>query len=211
MDQSKTDINQLTQQINQYATLNQQLEEQLATLNDNAKSVENVLAVVANIAEQTNLLALNAAIEAARAGEHGRGFSVVADEVRALSTRTQDSLEQISTIIKNINHASDNASEQMTKQTGSLHQVMSVTEKACENITLAAERGNQVAKAVIHLSGFSQELEHQAQNVLTNLASLDDITEQNIDNLDQITNRTAKSTEVAAEIDAMITEFRLTS
>ncbi len=107
---------QLNNEINHYATNNSQLSNGLNTLLANVDKVKSVLTVVGGIADQTNLLALNAAIEAARAGEQGRGFAVVADEVRQLAVRTQQSLGEIHQIISDIVKATQSAGDQMAAQ-----------------------------------------------------------------------------------------------
>ncbi|MGP1782777.1 methyl-accepting chemotaxis protein, partial [Shewanella frigidimarina] len=89
----------------------------VSTLEENATEINQILSTIQAIAEQTNLLALNAAIEAARAGEQGRGFAVVADEVRVLSHRTQDSTEEIRAMIATLQQNSQHAVSSMTSST----------------------------------------------------------------------------------------------
>lgn len=83
----------------------------IQSLSQSVESVGLIVDVISSIADQTNLLALNAAIEAARAGEHGRGFSVVADEVRQLAGKTQDSLNQVSQRLDQLNQASQDLTD----------------------------------------------------------------------------------------------------
>lgn len=90
----------------------------IGELSDNTAEIHKVLEVIEGIADQTNLLALNAAIEAARAGEHGRGFSVVADEVRALANRTQDSTRSIQSLIETMRGSATDAVSVMDKGRG---------------------------------------------------------------------------------------------
>lgn len=100
-------------------------------LKDEVHQITNVLGVITSIADQTNLLALNAAIEAARAGEAGRGFSVVADEVRALATRSQESTVEISKLVEGMIRSSDLSVERMyrasTTADGGIHLVQLLT------------------------------------------------------------------------------------
>jgi len=99
-------------------------------LAETSKSIESVIGVIEGISNQTNLLALNAAIEAARAGEQGRGFSVVADEVRSLSQRTQDSTQDIKIQIDQLQDTVQKTVDEMTEGTKKAQQNMSSAAKA---------------------------------------------------------------------------------
>ncbi|MEW6991974.1 methyl-accepting chemotaxis protein [Colwelliaceae bacterium 6441] len=120
------------------------LGERISAVNQIIKELESassnigqVIEVINSIADQTNLLALNAAIEAARAGEHGRGFSVVADEVRGLASRTQESTKEISTVIEDLQSKILEAGDGMT-------QGMEQTERVNQEITSSGDSMNEI-------------------------------------------------------------------
>lgn len=120
---ANTQITNMNRDIQNVAQIQQSLSDELQELSSQAQQVKGVLNIIGDIADQTNLLALNAAIEAARAGEHGRGFAVVADEVRKLAERTQESLSQINRTISTIVNAIISTSDKMEKSTDSVLRV----------------------------------------------------------------------------------------
>ncbi|MDR2905842.1 MAG: methyl-accepting chemotaxis protein, partial [Helicobacteraceae bacterium] len=121
-------------------------------LGKESKEVNSIVDTIGEIADQTNLLALNAAIEAARAGEHGRGFAVVADEVRKLAEKTQESASEISALIKKILEGTDNAVQRMNESVSLVEKGASFAEDAKSRMTEISNGSVKVSQAIAFVS-----------------------------------------------------------
>lgn len=163
--QAIASIENVSEEIEKAGTVVQQLELDSA-------SISVVLDVIRNIADQTNLLALNAAIEAARAGEQGRGFAVVADEVRTLAQRTQDSTSEINKIIEVLQSRAGEAGLVMTSSCDQVKNTVELARKAgivIENInqeiTKISDMSLQIASATEEQNSVTEELNRNIVNI----------------------------------------------
>ena len=164
-DEGRTVVNETIQSIRDVAGGVEQAAEVINNLNTDAATISTVVDVIRGIAEQTNLLALNAAIEAARAGEQGRGFAVVADEVRTLAQRTQQSTQEIQDMVERLQEGASGAvaaMQQGTKKTETSVQRATAAGKALEDIIAVikniSDMNTQIATAAEEQSAVAEEI-----------------------------------------------------
>lgn len=169
---SKNIINEAVKGINLLASEVENAAQVIKELESDSNSIGEVLSVIQGIAEQTNLLALNAAIEAARAGEQGRGFAVVADEVRTLASRTQNSTLEIQKTIERLQSRAEQAVKVM--ENGKVQATVSVQQAASSGMAITnisqkidtiSDMNNQIASAAEEQTAVAEEINRNISNI----------------------------------------------
>ncbi|NQD92921.1 methyl-accepting chemotaxis protein [Pseudomonas sp. CrR25] len=202
-------VQQTLKRIGELAAAMATTTQSIERLSQDTQSIDAVLDVIKNVAEQTNLLALNAAIEAARAGEQGRGFAVVADEVRALARRTQQSTAEIEGLIATLREGARRSVTDMRQSGALVEQVVhdaNQTEGAlaaiAEAVTLIFEMNQQIAAAAEQQSAVAEEINRS-------VTSIRDIADQSAAAMDESASSSVQLAELGRELQGMAGHFRL--
>ncbi len=187
-EEGKLVVDKIIDAITELANEVEQSSQVIRELEHESESIGSVLDVIKGIAEQTNLLALNAAIEAARAGEQGRGFAVVADEVRTLAGRTQQSTQEIEEMINRLQSGANKAV-----------QVMEVSKQKSEHgvaqATAAAEALNTINQAVERINTMNTQIASAAEEQSTVTEEIN----RNIVNINNVAEQTSEGSKQAAQ------------
>ena len=173
------------------------------------RDISKVLDVIRSIAEQTNLLALNAAIEAARAGEAGRGFAVVADEVRALAHRTQQSTREIEQMVSGIQQGTDKAVNAMQNSNSRARSTLDVAKAAGQALDEIAAAISQINERNLVIASASEEQAQVAREVDRNLVNIRDLSMQSSAAANQTSAASQELSRLAVDLNALVARFSI--
>ena len=181
----------------------------IGDLANESRDIGKVLDVIRGLADQTNLLALNAAIEAARAGEAGRGFAVVADEVRALAHRTQQSTSEIERMIGSIQSGTEHAVDSMRNSTERAESTLNIARGAGLSLDTINSAIIEINERNLVIASAAEEQAQVAREVDRNLVNIRDLSVQSSTGANQTSAASNELSRLAVDLNSLVARFSL--
>ena len=200
-------VSNTVQTINTLASEIQATAELVHKLGEQSDDIGQVVDVIRGIAEQTNLLALNAAIEAARAGEQGRGFAVVADEVRTLAGRTQQSTQEIQQMIEQLQAGAQKAMQAMQASENRTNEGVAKAASAGDSLGSIHSSVNTITDMSAQIASAAEQQSAVAEEINRNIIEIADIADQNSTASNQTASASAELSRLSNELKKMVAVF----
>ncbi|MFY0677593.1 MAG: methyl-accepting chemotaxis protein [Neptuniibacter sp.] len=202
-------VSQVNAAMSELATQMQTTKENINTLNAETDKVDGILEVITGISEQTNLLALNAAIEAARAGEQGRGFAVVADEVRTLASRTQDSITSIQQLISKLKQGAQSSADAMHLGHQSADSSLSLSQHAESGLREITDAVDVISNMNTQIASATQQQSVVAEQVSDSLNQLQGSADGINSSAQQVSVASEEIAQLSNELKKLVYQFKL--